>query len=141
VRSLSKLSKDLIPEGLEVYLEESHRNDIIYRTKNDETKSKLQKLLEDAKTLYDTAVKAGNEEVTDTEEFMLLKRMLGEQTDHDDDDFDDLDPDNIEAKDGKELGSDILQNPSDPDATFRQKYEANIGYTANVVEFLMVIIL
>lgn len=134
IKRLSKLSKDLIPEGLEVYLEESHKNDVIYRTKNDETKSKLQKLLEDAKTLYDTAVKAGNE-VTDTEEFMLLKRMLGEQTDHDDDDFDDVDPENIEAKDGTELGSDILQNPSDPDATFRQKYEANIGYTANVVEF------
>jgi hypothetical protein len=134
IKMLSKLSKDLIPEGLEIYLEESHRNDVIYRTKNDETKSKLQKLLEDAKTLYDTAVNAGKE-VTDTEEFKLLKRMLGEQTDHDDDDFDDVDPDNIEAKDGTNLGSDILQNFSDPDATFRQKYEANIGYTANVVEF------
>jgi hypothetical protein len=46
--------------------------------------------------------------------------MLGEQTDHDDDDSNDIAPDNIEAKDGKELGSDILQNPSDPDATFKQ---------------------
>ncbi len=133
IKMLSKAFADLIPERLEVYLEESHRNDVIYRTKNDETKSKLQKLLEDAKTLYDTAVNA-DEKVTDTEEFLLLKRMLGEQTDHDDNDFDDIDPDNIEAKDGTELGSDILQNPSDPDATFRKKYEANIGYTANVVE-------
>ena len=134
IKMLSKLSKELIPKELGVYLEESHRNDVIYRTKNNETKSKLQKLLEDAKTLYDIAVKAGNE-VTNTEEFKLLKRMLGEQTDHDDDDFDNIDPDNIEAKDGTKLGSDILQNPSDPDATFRQKYEANIGYTANIVEF------
>jgi hypothetical protein len=55
---LSKSFADLIPEGLEVYLEKSHRNDVIYRTKNDETKSKLQKLLEDVKTLYDTAVNA-----------------------------------------------------------------------------------
>jgi hypothetical protein len=52
IKMISKLSKNLIPEGLEIYLEESHRNDVIYRTKNDETKSKLQKLLEDAKTLY-----------------------------------------------------------------------------------------
>ena len=133
IKMLSKSSKELIPEDLEVYLKESHRNEVIYRTKNDECKSKLKKLLEDAKTLYDTAVTADNE-VTETEEFMLLKRMLGEQTDYDDDDFNDLDPDNIEAKDGKELKSDILQNPSDPDATFRQKYEANIGYTANVLE-------
>lgn len=133
IKMLSKSFEDLIPEGLEVYLKESHRNKVIYRTKNDECKSKLKKLLEDAKTLYDAAVTAGGS-ITETEEFELLKRMLGEQTDYDDDDFDDLDPDNIEAKDGTELKSDILQNPSDPDATFRQKYEGNIGYTANVLE-------
>lgn len=133
IKMLSQSFEDLIPEGLEVYLKESHRNEVIYRTKNDETKSKLKKLLEDAKTLYDAAVTAEGS-ITETEEFMLLKRMLGEQTDYDDDNFDDLDPDNIEAKDGTELESDILQNPSDPDATFRQKYEANIGYTANVLE-------
>ena len=133
IKMLSKSSKELIPEDLEVYLKESHRNEVIYRTKNDECKSKLKKLLEDAKTLYDTAVTAGDS-VTETEEFLLLKRMLGEQTDYDDDDFDDIDPDNIEAKDGTELKSDILQNPSDPDATYRKKYESNIGYTANVLE-------
>jgi len=32
----SKSFNDLIPEGLEVYLKESHRNEVIYRTKNDE---------------------------------------------------------------------------------------------------------
>jgi len=134
IKMLSKSFAELIPEGLEVYLKESHRNEVIYRTKNDETKSKLEKLIEDAKTLYDKAVTDGGS-VTETEEFLLLKRMLGEQTNHDDDDFDNLDPDNIEPKDGKDLDSDILQNPSDPDATFRQKYEANIGYSANVLEF------
>src|SRR6056297_326149 len=49
--------------------------------------------------------------IPESEEFKLLKRMLGEQTDHDD--FDDLAPNNIEAKDAKELDSNILQNPSD----------------------------
>ena len=33
-----------------------------------------------------------------------------------------------------ELYSEILQNPSDPDATFRTKYEDNIGYVENLVE-------
>jgi len=134
IKMLSKSFAELIPEEMEVYLKESHRNEVIYRTKNDETKSKLEKLIEDAKILYDKAVTDGGS-VTETEEFLLLKRMLGEQTNHDDDDFDNLDPDNIEPKDGKDLDSDILQNPSDPDATFRQKYEANIGYSANVLEF------
>jgi len=126
IKMLSKSFEDLIPEDLEVYLEKSHRNDVIYRTKNDETKRKLEKLLEDAKALYDKAVSTGGK-VIETEEFLLLKRMLGEQTQ--DDDFDNIDP-----KDGKDLESDTLQNPSDPDATYRKKYEANIGYTANVVE-------
>jgi len=127
IKMLSKSFKDLIPEDLEVYLKKSHRNDIIYRTKNDETKSKLEKLLEDAKTLYDKAVSTSGK-VIETEEFLLLKRMLGEQT-KDNNDFDNIDP-----KDGKDLKSDTLQNPSDPDATYRKKYKANIGYTANVVE-------
>ena len=126
IKMLSKSFEDLIPEDLEVYLNKSHRNDVIYRTKSDETKSKLEKLLEDAKTLYDKAVSTGGK-VIETEEFLLLKRMLGEQTQ--DDDFDNIDP-----KDGKDLKSDTLQNPSDPNATYRKKYEANIGYTANVVE-------
>ena len=128
IKMLSKSFEELIFESMEVYLEESHRNDVIYRTKNDETKSKLENLLEDAKVLYDKAVSTGGK-VMETEEFLLLKRMLGEQT-KDDDDFDNIDP-----KDGKNLKSDTLQNPSDPDATYRKKYEANIGYTANVVEF------
>src|SRR6056297_2197156 len=127
IKMLSQSFEDLIPEDLEDYLKKSHRNDVIYRTKNDETKSKLENLLEDAKTLYDKAVSTGGK-VIETEEFLLLKRMLGEQTQ--DDDFDNIDP-----KDGKNLKSDTLQNPSDPDATYRKKYEANIGYTANVVEF------
>ncbi|HMA60718.1 MAG TPA: hypothetical protein VKN64_10515 [Halanaerobiales bacterium] len=53
--------------------------------------------------------------------------MLGEQTQ--DDDFANIDP-----QDGKDLKSDVLQNPSDPDAIYRFKYDNNIGYTDNVVE-------
>lgn len=33
------------------------------------------------------------------------------------------------------MGSQILQNPSDPDATYREKEgKQNRGYTANIVE-------
>ncbi len=38
-------------------------------------------------------------------------------------------------KEAKEIPSDSLQNPTDPDATYRKKYnKGNIGYVANVVE-------
>jgi len=46
--------------------------------------------------------------------------MLGEQT-KDDDNFNIVEP-----KEGKNIASDSLQNPSDPDATYRFKYGSNI---------------
>lgn len=66
--------------------------------------------------------------VTETEEFKILKRMLGEQT-RDTDNFNIVEP-----KESKDIVPDSLQNLSDPDATYRFKYGSNIGYTANVVE-------
>jgi hypothetical protein len=125
------LDKAAIPESCLSYLEKGHKNETIYKTSDKDSESKLDFLLKQSQMLYRAALESSSK-ISETEEFKLLKRMLGEQTDHDD--FDDLHPDNIKAKDGKKLDSDILQNPSDPDATYRFKYGDNIGYTANVVE-------
>lgn len=41
----------------------------------------------------------------------------------------------LKTKEGGAMGSQILQNPSDPDATYREKEgKQNRGYTANIVE-------
>ncbi len=128
IKMLNKTSPHLIPKELEAYLSEGHRNEVIYQTKNSEAETKLEKLLDQAKELYDIALKA-ERQVTDSEEFQLLKRMLKEQT-KDDDDFD-----NIEPKEGKDISPESLQNPSDPDATYRYKYDDNTGYVGNVVEY------
>lgn len=40
----------------------------------------------------------------------------------------------LTPKVGKEISSSNLQNPTDPDATYRQKYCGNTGYVANIVE-------
>ena len=41
----------------------------------------------------------------------------------------------LKTKEDGSMGSQILQNPSDPDATYREKSgKQNRGYTANVVE-------
>ena len=41
----------------------------------------------------------------------------------------------LKTKEDGAMGSQILQNPSDPDATYREKAgKQNRGYTANVVE-------
>ena len=131
IKKLNQLDEAAIPENCLSYLDKGHKNETIYKTRDKDSESKLDFLLKQSQMLYQAALESDSE-ISETEEFKLLKRMLGEQTDHDD--FDDLDPDNIEAKDAKELDSDILQNPSDPDATYRFKYGDNTGYTANVVE-------
>ena len=127
VKMLSKSYNDLIPEECKCYLEKGNKNDTIYRTKDNESETKLQFLLKQSKNLYDTGIDAG-EKVTETEEFKTLKRMLGEQT-KDDDNFNVIEP-----KENKDISPDSLQNPSDPDATYRYKYDDNIGYVANVTE-------
>jgi hypothetical protein len=131
IKKLNQLDEAAIPENCLSYLDKGHKNETIYKTRDKDSESKLDFLLKQSQMLYQAALESDSE-ISETEEFKLLKRILGEQTDHDD--FDDLDPDNIEAKDAKELDSDILQNPSDPDATYRFKYGDNTGYTANVVE-------
>jgi hypothetical protein len=46
-----------------------------------------------------------------------------------------IDENNIlTPKAGKEVSSKSLQNPTDPDATFRHKYTSHTGYVANIVE-------
>ncbi|MCG8482034.1 MAG: transposase [Clostridia bacterium] len=132
IKKLNQIDKDVIPEECLVYLEEGHKNETIYKTRDKNSESKLKFLLRQAKLLYDAGLKAGSK-ITDTGEFKILKRMLGEQTKNDDD-FDNLAPSNIEPKENNEISPDSLQNPSDPDATYRYKYGDNIGYTANLVE-------
>lgn len=76
--------------------------------------------------LYDVCSQAV-EVITILESYQLLVRMLKEQTD--------LDVNNkLTAKSGKKISSTSLQNPTDPEATYRKKYGDNIGYIANVVE-------
>ena len=131
IKKFNQLDKASLPENCLSYLEKGHKNETIYKTRDKEADSKLEFLLKQSQMIYSAALKSTSK-ITETEEFKTLKRMLGEQTDNDD--FDNLDPAEIKAKDGKDLSSDILQNPSDPDATYRFKYGPNIGYTANVVE-------
>jgi len=127
IKMLNKLDKELIPESCLAYLEPGHEKETIYKTRDSEAESKIETLLKHSKALYDAGVSAGSK-VTETEEFKTLKRMIAEQT-KDDDDFNVITP-----KDNKEISAKSLQNPSDPDATYRFKYDDNQGYVANIVE-------
>ncbi len=131
IKKLKQLDKKAIPESCLGYLKKGHKKETIYKTRDKDVESKLEFLLKHSQMLYRASVKSSSG-IEQTEEFKTLKRMLGEQTDNDD--FDKLDPSGLKIKDGQDLSSDVLQNPSDPDATYRYKYGPNIGYTANVVE-------
>jgi hypothetical protein len=126
IKTLNKIDTSLIPQECLVYLEKGHKNETIYRTRDIEGESKLEFLLNHSQILYSASLQAGDK-VTKTEDFLLLSRMLIEQLDETE--IGDLFP-----KLGSEISPESLQNPSDPDATYRKKYGSNIGYVANVVE-------
>lgn len=123
VNLLSKLDPDSIPETCRDYLKSGNKNEVIYRTRDKEADRKTSILISHAVDLYYASDKT---EVVESEVYKILKRFFEEQTETGEDGF--------RIKDGKEISSDSLQNPTDPDTTYRFKYEGNIGYVAIVVE-------
>lgn len=65
-----------LPEYFKPYLEESHYNDTIYRARDKDLNSKIKKVLKDGLRLYPLYRK--NKEISKTEEFELLARVLKE---------------------------------------------------------------
>lgn len=126
VKALNKINPNLVPEELVCYLKEGHKNETIYRTRDKDATTKLEWLLSHSLLLKQVCSKYGDE-VTQTEVFELLNRLLEEQMELNEEG-------KSVPKDGKNLHSEILQNPSDPDATYREKYISNVGYVANLVE-------
>ena len=110
-----------LPEYFKPYLEESHYNNTIYRSRDKDLNSKIKRVLKDGLKLYSLYRK--DKEISNTEEFKLLSRMLKEQTRKG------------RIKPSLEIAPDSLQNPTDPDATYRKKgKKKHLGYTANIIE-------
>ncbi|HHW38144.1 MAG TPA: DDE transposase [Bacillales bacterium] len=126
VQALNKLDPTLVPESFKEYLKDGHRNSTLYHIKSNEAGSKLEQQMDNAAELYQYASKIID--CREMKEFQLLTRLLQEQC--------------IETEEGclipiegKKLSPSNLQNPSDPDATYRNKNgKDNIGYTVNLVE-------
>jgi len=110
-----------LPENFKPYLEEDHYNDTIYRSRDKDLNSKIKRVLKDGLKLYFLYRK--DKEISKTEEFKLLSRILKEQTRKG------------SIKLSKTISPDSSQNPTDPDATYRKKgKKKHLGYTANIVE-------
>jgi hypothetical protein len=126
VKALHKLSPDFVPAAFQIYLEEQHQNEVLYHTKNTEAGSKLETQLSQAVALhhYVSLHPAWHQ----LDEYKRLNRLLNDQC--------------IETEEGDlipikatKITSDSLQNPTDPDATYRNKGgKGHIGFVVNLVE-------
>ena len=127
IKLLNQVAPENIPEKCAGYLKSDHKKETIYKPRDEEKESKLEFLLHQSQLLYEVGLDIGKE-ITETEEFKLLARIIDEQIDDNDDSGFPI------PKDNEDISSESLQNPSDPDATYRYKYGANIGYSANIFE-------
>ena len=124
IHEINKTNPDLLNDKFKVYLEDGHHNDTIYRCQGNNVDTRLTTIAADAIELYYLCRET---EVEETEDFMILARMLGEQTKQNEG--------RIEMRPSKEISPVSLQNPTDPDATYRRKgSKNNIGYVANILE-------
>lgn len=124
-RRMKKLEDPALPEGLFHYTEADGHNRMIYHNRSEDTTSKTDQVLTDAAMI----IVACGSRYDEASEYQLLIRVIEEQTDKD--------PDGKLTLKSKKSGmnSEILQNPADPYATFREKAgKENRGYIANVVE-------
>lgn len=126
VKLLERLGvKELIPSEMEHYLETDDRNDIIYYSKTEDINDRLAQTIADACTLQKIME---DDAWLNFSEYHLLARVLKEQA---------LEDENgcLKLKNKTEIRPDSLQNPSDPDATYRSKAgKDHKGYVGNIVE-------
>ena len=129
---ISKLTRRIQSDGrergltprLSAYLQDEHKNNTLYRSKTEELQLNLEKAIADAASLARICA----DDYKGTEDYQTLTRVLREQAEFSEDG-------SVKPKNKKEIRTDSLQNPSDPDATFRRKAgECHKGYVGNFVE-------
>lgn len=117
--------QEMIPARLLHYLDKDDYNEVIYYCKSEETAPRLTKAIGEAALVKELMA---DDEWHEFTEYQLLVRVLAEQAAFDE-------KGNPIPKDKKEISSSSLQNPSDPDATYRSKAgKAHKGYVGNLVE-------
>lgn len=122
---LKKESVGGIPEELLHYAAENDFNQVFYYAKSSGYAERCRQLLEDS----DTLLAFCGDQYKEWKEYQLFRRCISEQTVTED-------GSRRLAKPGDgTMNSTILQNPSDPEATFRNKAgEDHRGYVANLEE-------
>lgn len=121
----SKTDENLLPEELKHYLDPNDFNRIFYYQRSSETGENTVQLLSDADQLIELCKASFSGSI----EYGLLERCLSEQT------VVEGEKRRLRTKEDGGMNSSILQNPSDPDATYREKAKKqHRGYVANLEE-------
>lgn len=124
VKALAGLDEALVPKSCQHYQEKGDKNNQIYRLKKEDTESKLKQLLDESIALY----KAVPESLQESQAYANLARLLEEQTKE-------TENGGLAPRENREISAKSLQNPSEPDATFRNKAgKKYTGYVVNTVE-------
>lgn len=124
VKAVNKTGEYQNLKDMEHYLDEDDKNETIYHRKNEEISGRLQTVIDDAANL----IRELGEAYFELPEYQLLRRVLKEQTEI-------TAEDKLIPTDKKNILPSSLQNPSDPDATYRSKAgKDNKGYVGNLVE-------
>lgn len=124
IKAIHQADKTAVSKDLAHYLEAEDLNRTIYHRKNEDISARLQQVIDDATRL----IAELGDDAFELPEYQLLRRVLMEQTEKDC-------AGKPIPKDKKSITPDSLQNPSDPDATFRRKAGKNHkGYVGNIIE-------
>lgn len=106
------------------YCEEDDFNQFIYHSRSSEAENRIAILLRDADLLLERC-----KDLEDVTEYQLLVRCISEQTIVEDD------VRRLKTKSDGKMSSNVLQSPTDPDATYRDKAgKQHRGYSANIEE-------
>lgn len=125
VRAIMQGGSATVPESLRHYADRDDRNRVIYHDKDTPQSERIRKVIDDAVSFLPEC----REEYSDTDDYRLLARAIDEQT------KDGGDGQRIPKGKEDRMDSSVLQNPSDPDATYRFKAgRRHRGYAANITE-------
>jgi hypothetical protein len=112
VSFLHRTGMDDLLGGMEHYYDPNDYNRVIYHSKSEDASDRIKQILADADKLLVECEGACDE----SSAYQLLVRVLKEQTV-----VEESGARRLKTKEDGAMGSQILQNPSDSDATYREK--------------------
>lgn len=125
IRRIDRDGRLELLDGLETYVDSNNRNRVVYYEKDIPQSERIQKVIDDASRLLPNC----KSDYEQTQDYQLLLRAIEEQTKKDDKGG------HIPKTKTDGMDSTVLQNPSDPDATYRTKAnKQHRGYVANLTE-------